>query len=49
MMKRTVTLILLSLVCGIEAGAQSALEVLQSMGEPLEDTYGQAGGSISPI
>lgn len=28
MMKRSVTLILLSLVCGIEAGAQSALEVL---------------------
>lgn len=27
MMKRTVTLILLSLVCGIKAGAQSALEV----------------------
>jgi len=38
MMKRTVTLILLSLVCGIEAGAQSALEVLQSMGNgtPVE-------------
>lgn len=31
MMKRTATLILLSLFCGIEAGAQSALEESQTL------------------